>query len=750
MLHFRASFLRVSAISRFNPSRQCFYRELSVCAPFVLPAGRAATFHDGTQSAPFRLSQSFLDAYSTRPPPFGFNGLGEFVFATRYARRTPSGGRETWAELCARVVNGTYSMQKRWVESHGLGWDAAAATASAEGMFERMFAMKFLPPGRGLWAMGTPMTDERSVFAALNNCGFVSTVGIGDGGAVSATEPFCFLMDAAMLGVGVGFDTLGAGRLRVAGLRAAADEPPHVIADSREGWVDSLRLLLTAHFFGGARPAFDYSRVRPRGTPIKGFGGTASGPGVLRRLHEDVDFALSPLAGAPLSITAIVDIMNMIGRCIVSGDVRQTAEIAFGDPNSDEYIHLKDYTRNPARAAWGWTSNNTVMAPLGQKYDAIAERVISNGEPGFAWLENMRAYGRMGDAPNWKDARAGGGNPCLEQTLESFELCCLVETFPNAHADFDDFAETLKYAFLYAKTVTLGPTHWPSSNRVMLRNRRIGTSISGVAQFVAREGVRGLKEWCERGYDVVQDTDRAVSEWLAIPRSIKTTCVKPSGTVSLLTGASPGMHWPESRFYMRRVRLGRDHDLLDSIQKAGFPVEPAAEDPERKVVITFPVDVGAPQRGPSCAGNFLRARALSPPSNTPNAAHFSVPRFSGEGVRTLDQVSMWEQLSLAALLQRVWADNQVSCTVTFDPETEGPQLARALDIYQYQLKGVSCLPRAPTSAYPQIPYEAISEEQYRALVAKLRPLQLSSVAAPLVESPPDLFCDSEKCETTPT
>ena len=159
---------------------------------------------------------------------------------------------------------------------------------------------------------------------------------------------------------------------------------------------------------------------------------------------------------------------------------RRTAEIAFGDPYDDEYIDLKNYDINPDRAAFGWTSNNSIYADLGMDYDAVCERVRMNGEPGFAWLENMRNYGRMNGQIDKRDHRVSGGNPCLEQSLESFEMCCLVETFPHAHESIDDYLETLRYAFLYAKTVTLGSTHWPQTNRVMLRNRRIGCSMSGV------------------------------------------------------------------------------------------------------------------------------------------------------------------------------------------------------------------------------------------------------------------------------
>ena len=95
----------------------------------------------------------------------------------------------------------------------------------------------------------------------------------------------------------------------------------------------------------------------------------------------------------------------------------------------------------------------------------------------------------------------------MEQTLESFELCCLVETFPNNHASLDEYLDTLRLAYMYAKTVTLGRTHWPESNRVMLRNRRIGCSMSGVAQFISQRGLHDFKKWCEAGYQEIQKHD---------------------------------------------------------------------------------------------------------------------------------------------------------------------------------------------------------------------------------------------------
>ena len=340
-------------------------------------------------------------------------------------------------------------------------------------------------------------------------------------------------------------------------------------------------------------------------------------------------------------------------------------------------------------------------------YTESSARIKLNGEPGFAWLENMRAFGRMADAPNWKDHRASGGNPCLEQTLESYELCCLVETFPTNHDSIDDYLKTLKYAYLYAKTVTLGKTHWPETNRVMLRNRRIGCSMSGIAQFLASRGLTKLIDWMDAGYEHIQKLDDDYSNWFAIPKSIKTTSIKPSGTVSLLAGATPGIHFPESRYYIRRMRIGITSNLLAPLKKAGYKIEPAFGAEKDTVVVEIPVDVGA-------------------------------------NVRTVSEVSMWEQLALASAAQRYWADNQVSCTVTFDPETEGDQLNHALDIYQYQLKGISFLPRLDHGAYPQMPYESIDVETYHSLNNALGKLNFGRIRGE--EIVVERFCDNDVCE----
>jgi len=662
----------------------------------------------------FKLSGEFVEQYAQRKPNFGYNGLGELVYMRTYSRLKESSEQERWYETVRRVVEGTYTMQKRWITEHHLGWSEQKAQRSAQEMYELMWSFKWLPPGRGLWVMGSSLTLERGLFAALNNCGFVSTKNI----AKELSLPFGFLMDASMIGIGVGFDTrggpapmspgihydtTGAGKLLVHPV--SGDPETFVIPDSREGWVKSVTQQIDAYFTGGRPFTFDYSKIRPEGTPIKGFGGVASGPEPLRKLHENIDQVLSANAGSPITTTTIVDLMNLVGVCVVAGNVRRTAEIALGHPESEEFLDLKNYEVNPQRAAYGWTSNNSIFAELGMDYAPSAERVMRNGEPGYAWLHNMRAYSRMGDPADWKDKRVEGVNPCVEQSLESYELCCLAETFPANHDSFEEYQRTLKFAYLYAKTVTLGKTPWHRTNRVLLRNRRIGLSQSGIQQAVLKLGINEFKDWCENGYKAVRYYDDVYSEWFAIPRSIKVTSVKPSGTVSLLAGATPGLHWPEDKWYIRRMRLSKFSDLIPALLAAGYTLEPAVGSEDSTLVVEVPVEIT-------------------------------------EDLRTVANVSMWEQLAMAAFMQRHWADNQVSATISFDPITEGPHIAHALNYYQYQLKGVSFLPRLAEGAYPQMPYEGITEAEYKRRLAMLGTLEFGVSRD---EAEQERFCGNDTC-----
>ena len=489
-----------------------------------------------TIKATFKLDDKFIDKYKTIKPNFGFNGLGEVVYLRTYSRLLDDGTNEQWHQTIRRVVEGTYRMQERHILSQNLGWSEQRAQKSAQEMYERMFCFKFLPPGRGLQVMGSSLVEEKGLFAALNSCAFVSSENIDK----ELSEPFCFMMDAAMLGIGVGFDTKGAGKLLIHKPNIRNTVSVFNVPDSREGWVQSLQLLLDSYFIPNKdQVLLSYNLIREAGEPIRGFGGISSGPGPLIKLHEQVNKVLDNRIGEHLTVRDIVDIMNMIGMCVVSGGARRTAQIALGN-DTEEYLMLKDYSWNPdtqqtegpmvERASFGWVSNNSVFSTVGMNYNLVAHQTSLNGEPGYMWLDNAKAFGRMKDSErNFQDKNAAGGNPCQEQTLHNYEVCTLVETFPDKHESLQDYLRTLKFAYLYAKTVTLGKTPWVKTNRVMQKNRRIGTSISGVAQFLSHHSIEEFRQWLEAGYDKIKFYDKKYSDWLGIPQSIKVTSVKPSG-----------------------------------------------------------------------------------------------------------------------------------------------------------------------------------------------------------------------------
>ena len=625
----------------------------------------------------FRLSDTFIEPYKDTEVPWG--PLGYVTFKRTYARRLSefeegATGSEEWWQTCRRVVEGMFNMQKEHVVLLGLEWNDAKAQRTAKDAYDRLFNLKWTPPGRGLWMMGTKFVEERTA-AGLFNCAFRSTRDLATKGGYL----FAWMMDALMVGVGVGFDTEGEGTVTLKEPQYTNDV--HIIDDSREGWVNSVHMLLDGFFFGDNVPKFDYSAIRAEGAIIHGFGGTSSGYKPLKELHDDLTELFSRKIGEDITSVDIVDTENLIGRCVVAGNVRRSAALAMGSHTDMHYLQMKNDQEKLYHHRWG--SNNSMLAEVGMDYTWAASQCQKNGEPGTIWLNNARTRGRFKDGPRDDDLHVMGFNPCVEQQLEDAELCCLVETFPAKHDDLEDYLRTLKIAYLYGKTITLSNTHWPETNAKMLKNRRIGLSQSGVVQAFNKFGRRAVYEWCDKAYEFVKELDAEFSNWLCIPRSVRMTSIKPSGTVSLLNGSTPGIHFPESEYYIRRIRFSKDSSMLDPLKKAGHHIEDDEYSPNTSVV-EFPVH----------EPYFLKGKC---------------------------DVSMWEQLEIAAQYQHYWADNSVSVTVTFQP-SEAPQIKNALEMYETRLKAVSFLKYEETG-YKQAPYEPISKEEYEKTIKKIKPLQ---------------------------
>ena len=666
----------------------------------------------------FKLTEEFINQYKNREVPFGFrdaggNALGELVFIRTYSRKKDDGTKEKWFEVCERVINGMYSIQKDHCKENRLPWNDRKSHASAQEAFDRMFNLKWTPPGRGLWTMGSKMVMEGKNSAALQNCAFVSTRDLDkyDPGAL-----FSWVMDALMLGVGVGFDVLGAEK-DIEILKPKADEVTFIIPDTREGWVESTRVLINSFLTPNkSTQLFDYDLIRAYGEPIKGFGGTASGPKPLIEMHEKIRAVVGGRVGDKLDSRAIVDIVNLIGTCVVAGNVRRSATLAMGAPEDEVFSNLKNpeiypdrNSYDPEAPGWAWMSNNSIAAKVGTPYENYVDLIVDNGEPGFIWLDTTRNYGRTVDAPDGKDYRVMGFNPCAEQPLESYELCTLVEVHMNRHENKEDFLRTLKFAYLYGKTVTLLSTHWQQTNAIMQRNRRIGTSLTGIASFADSNGLPVLRQWQDEGYKKVREYDNQYSEWLCIRESIRATTVKPSGSVSILSGETPGVHWgPGGKYFLRAIRFSTSDPMMALFKAAGYKIEKDIVSANTKVVY-FPV--------------------------------------KSEHDRSEKDVSLFEKIGLAATTQKYWSDNGVSVTLSFDAETEKQHVASALHMYEGQLKAVSFLPMS-NSTYPQQPYTQITRAQYEGYIGKIKTIDFNAIYDGVegLEAIGESYCTTDACE----
>lgn len=665
-----------------------------------------------------KLSEQFLESYRGQQPPWG--PIGYFIYKRTYSRRLDDNGTfEEYWQTIRRVVETVYTIQREHCDKYKLPWNAYKAQKSAQEMYRRMWEFKFLPGGRGLWGMYLPLLRSKGG-GCLFNCSFTSTEDID----TDFSGPFTFMMDFMMLGVGVGADLKGAEKVII--------KPPKIIdgtftvEDTRESWVELIGVILES-FLGKQLPKHvDYSKVRKEGELIRTFGGTSSGPGPLKGLVDDIIKVLTKTDNRfkekypqeevmdlsllmktfdpyPISSSQIADIFNIIGRCVVSGNVRRSAELLLGSPLDVEFRKLKqnEYKLSHHR----WVSNNSISAKVGMDYSSFVGDTAINGEPGYIWLDNARNYGRLKDGIDGSDSRVLGFNPCAEIQLENRENCNLVDVFLPNHSSYEDFLVTLKYAYLYAKSVTLIPTHDQRTNAVIMRNRRIGTGVTGIIQAFNKHGKRNVLSWLDKGYGYLKDLDKLYSDWLCIPKSIRLTTVKPAGSTSLLPGVTPGIHYPHSEYYIRNVRISSSNPLVKLHRDAGYPVK---ED-----------------------------------TSSPGTSIISSPVKEDSFVKGKDKVTMWEQLENAAQLQYYWSDNSVSITVTVKPE-EANEINEALQLYETRLKSVSFLP-LKDHGYDDPPYVEITAEEYEKLSRKIKSLKPISEDVGKAEA---AYCDSDSCSIT--
>lgn len=705
-----------------------------------------------------KLSQEFIEEVrKTIKPHWG--PLGWVTYKRTYARWIEEEKRtEEWHETVKRVVEGNINLDPRLKQENVPLPVIHELEEEAKQLYKLIYGLAGAASGRNLWISGTEFQKRNG--DALNNCWFkaIRPQAYGDSNIVpfylkdkyeqTVSMPFSFIFDQLMKGGGVGFSVTKENMAKMPKVQKPIElvvlvgkengdyekivdvgakdrdefykglnekEPKTIVyqtEDSREGWVISLALVIDSHFKtieDVERVVIDVTDVREEGKRIKGFGGVASGAKPLAELLFEVNEMLNNAVGRRITSVEATDIANLIGKTVVAGNVRRSAEIALGSPDDDEFILMKQDKEK--LMSHRWASNNSVIIDNSfDDYGKIAEALIVNGEPAVVNMELARNYGRIVDGEQTGiDGKAEGTNPCGEVTLEDGENCNLFEIFPLiAEKQGWDLKEAFRLATRYAKRVTFSNYEWEITRKVVEKNRRIGISMSGIQDWVlVRFGGR-LVEGFQLAYDengeiieepifnqeaakvvdelykAVVEADKEYSEQLGCNRSIKLTTVKPSGTVSKLAGVSEGIHYHYDKYIIQRIRFQSNDPILSAIKFAGYKTEPDAYSPNTTVV------------------EFL----------------VKAPTAEYEKFMSAKDVPIEEQFANQAFMQKYWADNSVSITITFK-EDEKDKIEKLLRQYRKYTKSTTLLPFSG-HGYVQAPKEPISEEEYHERTAQIK------------------------------
>ena len=498
-----------------------------------------------------------------------------------------------------------------------------------------------------------------------------------------------------MMGCGVGFSVrrehihnLPKVKKKFEAQHILAKDTDLIVPDSREGWISLLRKVLDSAFNTGQSFTYSTILVRGHGEKIHGFGGTASGPQILIDGITNIVKILNDRVGKKLRSIDCLYISNILGQIVVAGNVRRSSEIAIGD--ADDVLFLKAKRWDIAQLPnWVAMSNNTICADTYDYTSPLFWHPYESKDGGECYglfnLNLCQTQGRLGEFI--KDD-GEGANPCSEiLPLHSGEVCNLSELYLNNLSSKEEMLDCAILLYKLQKAICNMKYLHEKTNRIVHKNNRIGIGITGICQALDKV------EWCDYVYKEVRKFDKEWSQANGWPISIKITTIKPSGTLSLLSNSTPGIHPAYSPFYIRRVRMSSNDTLVQLCREAGYKTEYVRNfdgtDDFSTMIVEFPCAVG-------------------------------------ESTLVAKDVSAIKQLELIKKLQTVWCDNGVSCTVYFKTEELDEIKQWLKENYENSIKSVSFL-RHQDHGFHQAPYEEISKETYEKLISKIKPLDIQQL-----------------------
>lgn len=616
-----------------------------------------------------------------------WSNLGKIVFRRTYARKD-HGYVENHKQAAERTIMGNVRGKN-------------VPESEIKELLRLAIENKAGPAGRGWWFSGAP-AHERIGGAALNNCWYFNA---------ADWQNYVIAQDLLMLGGGVGLSVehkfvskLPKIKKDVVIEHKSVKDADFIVPDSREGWCELTRRVLEAYFVTGKSFTYSTICVRGAGEKINGFGGVASGPIDLVKLMENFGKILSPRAGKHVRPIDAADVLCAIGEMVVAGNVRRSAIIILGDAWDKEYLKCKRWDLSPL-PSYRAKANFSVICDDIEDLHPFFWKTYEQGEPiGIVNRANIKKYGRMGEL---RHDTAEGVNPCAEATLENGEPCNLTEMALCNFESPQEFIDASRLMQRYAKRVTMEKYHHAISAEVVARNRRTGNGITGCLASPLF-----VPDILDQAYQAIQDEDVKYSAELGIPRSIRTTVIKPSGTRSKAMDCMgyEGIHAPISRYMIQRIRFSTTDTLIPVLKAAGHYME------FEKLLD------GRTNYGTTVVDFYVQA-----PENTPVAD---------------EDWDTWKQLDVVKMAQKHWSDQSVSVTVYYNKE-DIEQLKTWLNDNLKYLKTISFLLHTG-HGFEQAPKEAITADEFEKLSKKIKPIDIENIDidGKILDS---LECDGGAC-----
>jgi len=602
------------------------------------------------------------------------DALGEFIYYRTYSRWLPEEQRrETWIETVDRYIN---FMQENLGDK--------ITKEKYKKIRKYILNQKVMPSMRLIWSAGKA---ARATNVATYNCSYIAPTKFKD---------FAEIMYLLMCGVGVGFsiENQNIQQLPIIKYQTGETLPVYSIEDSKEGWGDALTLGMKT-WYEGKDIQFDYSKIRPYGSRLKTMGGISSGPEPLKSLLDFTRKKILGNQGMRLSSIDIHDIICKIGQLVEMGGVRRSALISLSDLEDEKIRDSKNghyYITNPQRSM----ANNSAVYNKKPSSTKFLEEWLSLAKSGTGERGIFNRSGLEKQMPprRWKKFKkffqTSGTNPCGEITLRDRQFCNLTEIVARPEDTEESLLKKAEIAAILG-TYQASLTDFPYISKEWKKNceeeRLLGVSITGQWDCPAVRNANVLKKI----YKKILETNKKYAKKLNINPSTSVTSVKPSGTVSQLVNAAPGMHPRHSPYYLRRIRISSGDPLCKMLIEQKVPYHPEVGQTEASAttyVFDFPVK--APDKS-----TFKR------------------------DLTAIDQLEYWKTV------KENYTEHNPSQTILINDD-EWIKVANWLYENWDIIGGLTFLPKDNT-VYQLAPFEEISQEEYERLVSEFPEIDFSQI-----------------------